>query len=272
MGKMIQFPKKHHFDASLAKSRNMIGKKIGKARKNAGLTQAEFANKLQDYGVNVKTPAVNKWEGGDNVPNAYQLLAICHLLGIKGGLDYFTGYVESNETMLNDEGRRLLRRYAEYLLSDGRYTRKRPSVKDEEVETKDVNTLGCASAGLGELLGEDQYEVVSYPASMVPEETDFAVTVAGDSMEPRYHDGQVIFIKQTNILENGQVGLFGYDGDGYVKVYREVMPDEDEIEEYLDEWDCVRPKIYLVSYNKAKYDPIEVKNPESFIIFGRVLN
>ena len=36
---------------------------------------------------------------------------------------------------------------------------------------------------------------------------------------------------------NGQVGLFGYDGDGYVKVYREVMPDEDEIEEYLDEWD-----------------------------------
>ena len=272
MGKMIQFPKKHLCDASLAKSRNMIGKKIGKARKNAGLTQAEFANKLQDYGVNVKTPAVNKWEGGDNVPNAYQLLAICHLLGIKGGLDYFTGYVESNETMLNDEGRRLLRRYAEYLLSDGRYTRKRPSVKDEEVETKDVNTLGCASAGLGELLGEDQYEVVSYPASMVPEETDFAVTVAGDSMEPRYHDGQVIFIKQTNILENGQVGLFGYDGDGYVKVYREVMPDEDEIEEYLDEWDCVRPKIYLVSYNKAKYDPIEVKNPESFIIFGRVLN
>ena len=272
MGKMIQFPKKHLFDASLAKSRNMIGKKIGKARKNAGLTQAEFANKLQDYGVNVKTPAVNKWEGGDNVPNAYQLLAICHLLGIKGGLDYFTGYVESNETMLNDEGRRLLRRYAEYLLSDGRYTRKRPSVKDEEVEKKDVNHFGLASAGLGELLGEDQYEVVSYPASMVPEETDFAVTVAGDSMEPRYHDGQVIFIKQTNTLENGQVGLFGYDGDGYVKVYREVMPNEDEIEDYLDEWDCVRPKIYLVSYNKAKYDPIEVKNPESFIIFGRVLN
>ncbi|MBQ6149084.1 MAG: helix-turn-helix transcriptional regulator [Oscillospiraceae bacterium] len=272
MGKMIQFPKKHLFDASLAKSRNMIGKKIGKARKNAGLTQAEFANKLQDYGVNVKTPAVNKWEGGDNVPNAYQLLAICHLLGIKGGLDYFTGYVESNETMLNDEGRRLLRRYAEYLLSDGRYTRKRPSVKDEEVEKKDVNHFGLASAGLGELLGEDQYEVVSYPASMVPEETDFAVTVAGDSMEPRYHDGQVIFIKQTNTLENGQVGLFGYDGDGYVKVYREVMPNEDEIEDYLDEWDCVRPKIFLVSYNKAKYEPIEVKNPESFIIFGRVLN
>lgn len=275
MGKVVQLRPAHTFDATRAKDNNMIGKKIGDARKKAGLTQGQFAKKLEEYGISVKTPAVNKWEGGDNVPNAYQLLAICHALGIREGLDYFTGYIDAPEKTLNAEGRRMLRRYVEFLMGDERYTRHKledSDIEADEGNNEDVRTFYAASAGYGVALEDEDYEIVSYPESMVPEGTDFAVKVSGDSMEPMYHDGQIVFVEQTDSLDDGEVGIFDYEGEGYIKQYREIMPKEEEIEDYLDAWGFLRPKVYLVSINKNKYKPMRVKPHEDLKIFGRVLN
>lgn len=76
MGKITKFKPRGNYSAFMARQNNAVGKKIGEARKEAKLTQAEFAAKLSEYGVDVKTPAVNKWEHGENIPNAYQLLAM----------------------------------------------------------------------------------------------------------------------------------------------------------------------------------------------------
>ena len=45
------------------------------------------------------------------------------------------------------------------------------------------------SAGTGAFLDEGSFEMVSFPASTVPDGADFGVRVSGDSMEPVYHDG-----------------------------------------------------------------------------------
>ena len=70
------------FQADLARERNIIGRKIKAARNKTGLTQREFAETLSAYGIKIQTPGVNKWEKGETIPNAYQLVALCHALKI----------------------------------------------------------------------------------------------------------------------------------------------------------------------------------------------
>ena len=85
-------------------------------------------------------------------------------------------------------------------------------------------------------------------------ETTFGVHVSGDSMEPRYHNEELIWIEQTEMLEDGEIGIFYLDGNAYVKKFQNN-----------------RKGTFLISLNK-KYDPIPVTENSSFKIFGRVLS
>ena len=51
----------------------------------------------------------------------------------------------------------------------------------------------------------------------VPDGANFGVRVAGDSMEPQFHDGQVIWVRQQRSLMTGEIGIFLYDGNAYLK-------------------------------------------------------
>ena len=54
----------------------------------------------------------------------------------------------------------------------------------------------------------------------VPEAANFGVRVAGDSMEPRFHSGQTVWVHQQPKLEPGEIGVFLYDGSAYLKQLR----------------------------------------------------
>lgn len=266
MGELLNFKKNSHYMVDSARRANTVGKKIREARKEAGLTLSELAQQIQEYGVTVQTPAVNKWESGESIPNAYQLIAICHVLHIRDGLEYFTGLIQPTDDGLNTEGRRMLKRYEEYLKTDARYTTRKKRITKKKVKT----SVLPASAGYGIMLDDEEFEIVEYPSIIVPEGTDFAVRVNGDSMEPAYHNGQIVFIEKCNHLDVGEVGLFIYNDEGYIKVYSEQEPDKDDIEEFTDAYGYVHPQIYLLSYNKAKYKPMKIK--DDITICGRVLN
>lgn len=267
MATIHRFTSSKKYRADIARLGNDIGKKIGEARREAKLTQANFAIKLKEYGVYVQTPAVNKWESGETVPNAYQLIAIIHALGIKEGLAYFTGHVPALTPALNPEGRRIAKAFLEFLESQDKYTRSRKRFRKKKVRT----SIEKVSAGLGEGLMDDNYfENVDYPESVVPDGTDFAVIVDGDSMEPAYHDGQAVFVEACESLDDGEVGVFLYEQKGYLKVYREMEPLPEDIDDLTDDNGIVHPQIWLVSYNDKKYNPIKVT--DELRIFGRVLN
>ena len=88
----------------------------------------------------------------------------------------------------------------------------------------------------------------------VPEEADFGLALNGDSMEPRYHDKQAVWVQQTDTLSNGEIGIFYLDGMTYCK---QLKQDKDGI--------------FLISLN-SKYQPISITAESSFKVFGRVLN
>lgn len=255
-----------HFQADLAKQRNVLGRKISEARKKAGITQVELSALLAHFGVLVKTPGVNKWEKGETVPNAYQLMALCHALNIENGLDFFTGPVIPKRDALNSEGLRMLRDYREFLESKARYT----ICHHVAMVTMPVSLL-AASAGLGDFLDDDNFETRDFPASAVPEGADFAVPINGDSMEPLYLDGQLVWIQQTPCINVGDVGLFIVDGHGFIKTYDEQEPAADDLGDYIDLDGVLHPQVILISQNK-KYKPKIITPGMDFRVVGRVLH
>lgn len=265
---VVQFPT-GRYNAALDKERNIVGKRLGQIRKEKGYTLDSFSELLARYGVDVKRGGISKWEMGKALPSVYNLVAICHALDIQEGISYFFAD-EDKPALLNGEGVRKVEEYRKDLIASGRY-RPMPEVHENQIQyvTKRVSRL-AASAGTGEFLTEENFEDMDFPAGSVPQEADFGVRVSGDSMEPVYHDKQIVWVERRGQLPVGEVGIFIYDGNGYIKVYGEQEPDDDMAECFTDSYGHVRPQPVLISYNRA-YEPIKVSPHLQLYIVGRVL-
>lgn len=110
----------------------------------------------------------------------------------------------------------------------------------------------AVSAGTGDFLDSENYELKEIDET-VPNGADFGVRVSGDSMMPRINDGDIIYIKKQDTLENGEIGIFSLDGNAYVKKLKST-----------------RSGLSLISLNK-KYSPIKVGEYSDFKIFGKAL-
>ncbi len=253
------------YDAEADRKENFIGRRIAEGRVREGLSLAEFSLALKARGVDVGVSAINKWEKGGSAPNAYQLLAISDVLGIEGTMEYF---MSTPRGELNEEGLKKLSDYRADLVASGRYS-PRPKTISAISEYVDMPVSSLAvSAGTGAFLDEENFESVSFPASLVPDGAEFGVRVSGDSMEPVYHDGQIVWVHRCNSLSPGEVGIFVYDGDGYLKVYGEREPEDKE--DFTDSYGHVHLQSVMISYNKA-YEPRPVSPNAAFQIVGRVL-
>ena len=127
------------------------------------------------------------------------------------------------------------------------------------------------SAGLGAFLEGEMFQQIQVPASSVPAGTEFGIYVSGDSMEPRYHDGQIVWVKRCEELECGDIGIFVYDDCGYLKKYDEHTPDKSQAEFLTDSYGVVHNQPVLVSLN-TKYSPILISPEQRFEVVGKVLN
>ena len=242
------------YDAVAEKDANYVGKQIHAARKDLKISLEQFSQLLMQYGVEITRTALNKWELGKAVPSAYQLLAVCAALHLEDGFDYFVS--NTKRPLLNAEGRRKVKEYREV-----------PPVLEIRYLDMPVSDLPV-SAGTGAFLDEGNFEMVSFPESSIPDGAEFGVRVSGDSMEPVYHDGQIVWVQQCETLRTGEVGVMIYDGQGYIKAYAEQEPDDPEA--YLDSDGVRRMQPVMVSYNKA-YAPKPASPELEFRIVGRVL-
>lgn len=254
------------YNAEWERRANIVGKRIAEARNAKKLSLSAFAGLLTDYGVAVGRSAVYKWETGVTIPSAYQLLAVCQALEIEDELPYFMS--SCKRAGLNMEGQEKLREYRELLAASERFRHVEERADVPYIEMP-VSRL-AASAGTGSFLDEGAFEQTRVPASEVPDGAAFGVRVSGDSMEPVYHDGQIVWVQPCDQLRVGEVGIFTYDGEGYIKVYGTQMPEEEHREAYTRSDGTVAPQPVLISYN-AKYPPRAVSEGLGFQIVGRVL-
>lgn len=104
------------------------------------------------------------------------------------------------------------------------------------------------SAGSGQWLAEG-FEFEFHEFEGAPDDADFALKVRGDSMSPNYNDDDIVFVKTCRHVESGQVGVFYYDGEGYMKMLQGNR---------------------LVSLNSG-YPPIILNENFDFFVAGRVV-
>ncbi len=105
------------------------------------------------------------------------------------------------------------------------------------------------SAGTGEFLADSTRTDIVIPDDARTAEADYALRISGDSMEPRYHSGDIILIQTTESVEEGELGIFVLDGSGYFKKYGGD---------------------HLLSLN-TKYPPIRLKDFTDVACCGRVV-
>ncbi|MBQ0104965.1 MAG: S24 family peptidase [Armatimonadetes bacterium] len=105
------------------------------------------------------------------------------------------------------------------------------------------------SAGEGMDLQSDGSETLKIKKTPEAEECDFVLRVRGDSMEPKFYDGDVVLVKCQPAVDIGQIGIFILNGEGFMK-----------------EMGAGR----LISLNR-KYDPIAIKEYDEIKTVGRVL-
>ena len=258
------------YNAEQERRENIIGQRIQEVRKAHGVSLEGLSYALRHYGIDMKQTGIGRWESGTVIPNAYQLMALSHIFNIEDPKTFFMDGPAASDA-LNEEGLRKVREYKEDLIASGKY-RPAPVAGSNVLKFREMPmSLLPVSAGPGAFLDENNFELKRFPEDEIPDGAEFAIRVSGDSMEPVYRDGQIIWVQLCKQLRPGEVGIFEYDGNGYVKMYDEQYPEENFLDEYTTSDGQVLPQPVLVSYNE-EYAPRPVNPNASFCIVGRVLN
>ncbi|XBG80976.1 S24 family peptidase [Enterococcus cecorum] len=101
--------------------------------------------------------------------------------------------------------------------------------------------------GTGEWQDENFKEEIEY-TGQIPNH-DYVVRINGDSMLPLFEDNQILFIRKTHDVRDGQIIVCTLNNETYVK---KIMGNR------------------LVSLNK-KYDDIQINEYDDFSVVGVVV-
>ena len=179
-------------------------------RKREGLTMKELGT-----AVGVTESAVGLWETGKRAINYDMLIELAHVLNCSIG--DITGReaapreesaLERKFNALDEHGKA-----AVLAVLDLEYER-----CVQPVQVPKVIPLFPAAAGPGEPVPENAFE--EYKVSS-DSKADFAVRISGDSMEPEFHDGEIVLC-QKRIPKDGEIAVIMVDGFLLVKQYFSV--------------------------------------------------
>ena len=229
-----------------------LGEIIARTREEQNISQKELATMLSIEGVQVTNQAISKWENGSTIPNALQFLALCKLLGISDIYNTFIGgKPKTDYERLNSEGKQKANEYIDLLIRSGMYTNFPAKPKIIPLRTLPLYHISV-SAGTGQFLDSDNFDMIEV-GDDVPSAADFGVRIAGDSMEPRFANGQIVWVHQQESIENGDIGIFLLNDDAYCKKLKYTADG-----------------IQLISLNPA-YEPIQINEASDLRVFGKVV-
>ena len=75
------------------------------------------------------------------------------------------------------------------------------------------------SAGTGFELDEETAVELRIPDNGKTRDADYAFRISGNSMEPKFHSGDILLVQNCDTIEVGEFGIFILDGAGYFKKF-----------------------------------------------------
>ncbi|KXU09385.1 transcriptional repressor [Streptococcus phage Javan226] len=241
---------------------NFFASNLKFLRQKQGMEQLELAHMLGRK----SSSSISEWEKGRYTPKSGILSDIANifnvtlsdLMEIDLSLGNSSTKSKNQKTEIQSIYDRLNKRNKPKLITYGNDLLKKQ--KSEEEQRNNIIQFPklfpykffdqALSAGTGQYLNDVQVEQIELPIDV---DADFVVPIYGDSMEPDYHSGDYVFVKLSVDLSSGDIGVFEYYGDAYIKEL--VINDSGA---------------YLHSLN-PKYDDILVDADSDFRIIGEVV-
>lgn len=78
-------------------------------------------------------------------------------------------------------------------------------------------TQVAAAEGAGAFLIDSDYDEVKVELNSFTQKADLILKVVGRSMEPEIHNGDHILVREQPSVEEGEIGVFIIDGNGFLK-------------------------------------------------------
>ncbi len=196
------------------------GDLISEARKKAALTQQQLAAAL---GINKNI--VTHWEAGRVKPDLNLIPLLCQTLNIT--LEDFFG-IPSRQGGLSVREQQLLETFRS-LSSREKLIVETALQKSNELNQADLkehckadfisifHNDQTAAAGTAATLEESSGTRVFVRKNSASVRAREIITVNGDSMRPKYKNGQDVYVEETTDLRIGEIGVFVVNGVGYIK-------------------------------------------------------
>ena len=184
--------------------------KLKARRKELKMTQKDIADQL-----GITYQAYSAWERGIKQPSREKIKLLEQILNVPKG--YFTEVeIVRLYNNLTDKGKNQALSYVRNLVKKEQ-CKNVISISEKLYEYRVYEKM---SAGIGSLVYNDQdYDTVYFDKELAH---DFASWISGDSMEPKYQDGSVAFIRETGFDYDGAVYAVVCNSQTYIKrVYRE---------------------------------------------------
>lgn len=206
-----------------------IGYRIKEAREHSGLTQTELGKK-----IGVTGSAITNYEKETSHPKEQIIYKLMEVLEVDANY-LFQDVVnipkkENDVTLaeyeyiqkyrqLDNHGKEMV----DFTLSkEWERSTAHSKKKDDKTTSFSKRIISYyyknASAGTGQLiidnLPEKDIEIPDIPEY---KNVSYAIGVNGSSMEPVYHDGDILLVEATREIEIGEIGIFQIDGQCFVK-------------------------------------------------------
>ena len=256
------------------KRMQIIAENITHFRKQRGITQKELA---KEVGITAST--MTDYMKLRSAPSFGVIQKLADYFGVKksdidttfkekstnslpDASDLLTQQITDKVVQLTPDNKKIVLRTSEELLESQKangemYTEQ----NEEETKKNEVSEViqlysydyydHAASAGTGQYLNDVRVEQIELPVDI---DADFVIPIKGDSMEPDYHDGDLVFIQTSVELNDGVIGVFNYNGEAYIK---QLVIDKDQA--------------YLHSLNPA-YKDMPITPDTDFRIIGEVVD
>ena len=229
-----------------------FGTRLKKRREELGLKQAELGQMLGITGS-----AIGNYENDISSPKAEILYQVFDVL--KCDANYLfqdeMKKLEVEDFSVNEKNMvkkyRTLDKYGkEMVLGVLKFEFKRCREQEKNEITAPLSVdiiylqepIQTASAGFGQLADDETSETIAVIRNQYTSKADYIMRVSGDSMEPKFFDGQEVLVREQPAVEPGEIGIFIIGGERFIKTYRG---------DYLESANPNYPNVKFDEYSKC---------------------
>ena len=206
------------------------GATLRSLRERSGLSVKEVIELLKQYDFEISDKTLYSYESGKRAMSGDMLLALCRIYKCSNILETF-GDVEVDYEIPDESEWSIIEKYrtldtygkdAVDSVLDIEYTRCQVKEEPSSYIPDNIRPIDYymknASAGSGQVVFDDTVvERITIPDIPKYKRVAYAIGVNGNSMEPLYHDSDMLLIEPTVDMEIGEIGIFIVDGEAYVK-------------------------------------------------------